>query len=840
MERTDGIVVGNQTKFEMEEEETKQYRITNKNRKGFVAVVVTVSIAFCLIGTIYSSDSIMSIIGSSSISKLSSSLSSSTTTNSSSSSSSRRRASTTVEMKEQNNIGFEKYEGDIREEEYEKEYNNNDDEEEDESDSCTFLCKSERLLFGDELVMSVSNEKEKLIQRVKIDYGEENFKKMFLDPSKSNNDLNVRSLFPGVDQSYERMKTKLILKIFKMQMRIIEQQQQNKNEQNDDDSCDCNNKGPQRQRKKHRSRDLSFPLSSSSNAPFMEKKTEDMLRRTEILPRKNPSNKYFSKFIFAVGGHSAAAGHGNFHEESYGRVLERSVKSSFASIGIDFTTRQYAMGGTDSASEVALCVDSIFGIDIDALSWDFGMTDGRNRWKMLLYAYHAGMQNPFIHEDNNNIHDNHLLDHIVSPVSFFAFNINREIPTVESIGHTGMPTFYQDSGAYKKLVKDNIPDTLGLSETEIQSMPEFVKTFKCGGALENGDPHCGDEKFNDEVCHARKFKTSWHPGWKDHGLLGKLISLFFVELLTDAVKEVAAMTANISSSSIIDRNRLFQELQSKEKMEYERFKKNEVPKAAATEIFKTHHKRNPIDSDLKENDQFDFIETWFKSRSFCHTALLPADIRYRNILTDHIALSTIDNRISNGYQLDYDMGTSEDSIKQQLARNRLKDTSNGNVQLVYALKQRQKCSIPLNIDHKDQFEIHQEEGLVSMQIPNNAEKSFYFINDGQNNRNNEPLKGIIMLCLVRCDWGKCPRGNINNEDIAPLPTEENPVNHKELLQIEINGVPVSSYSYVGGCHALKSEKIGYKWSTNQLNQYDIQIRILKAKSYLRISSIAII
>lgn len=157
-----------------------------------------------------------------------------------------------------------------------------------------------------------------------------------------------------------------------------------------------------------------------------------MLQRTERLPRKNPPNKYFSKFIFAVGGHSAAAGHGDFHEESYGRVLERSVKSTFASIRVDFITRQYAMGSMDSACEVAICVDSIFGIDIDALSWDFGMTDGREQWKMLLYAYHAGMQDPFIHDNNN--HDNHLLDHIVSPVSFFAFNVGRNFPTVKSIG----------------------------------------------------------------------------------------------------------------------------------------------------------------------------------------------------------------------------------------------------------------------------------------------------------------------------------------------------------------------------------------------------------------------
>ena len=166
-----------------------------------------------------------------------------------------------MEMKEKITSTF--YEGENKQEE------EDDEEEEDESNSCTLLCKSERFLFSDDLVMSVSNEKEKLMQRLKIDYGKQNFQKMFIDPTKGNNHLNVRSLFPGVDQSYKRMKTKLILKILKMQMRIIEQkrqqqqQQQNNNEKND--SCDCNNKGQQQQRKKHRSRDL------SSNEPFMDK-----------------------------------------------------------------------------------------------------------------------------------------------------------------------------------------------------------------------------------------------------------------------------------------------------------------------------------------------------------------------------------------------------------------------------------------------------------------------------------------------------------------------------------------------------------------------------------------
>lgn len=34
-----------------------------------------------------------------------------------------------------------------------------------------------------------------------------------------------------------------------------------------------------------------------------------------------------------------------------------------------------------------MCHNSIFGKDVDSLSWDYGMTDGHEHCKMTLYAY---------------------------------------------------------------------------------------------------------------------------------------------------------------------------------------------------------------------------------------------------------------------------------------------------------------------------------------------------------------------------------------------------------------------------------------------------------------------
>ena len=54
-------------------------------------------------------------------------------------------------------------------------------------------------------------------------------------------------------------------------------------------------------------------------------------------------------FVWATGGHPSTAGHGNFYDESYTAVLERTVRPVFRAIGIHFEGRNYAMGGTESA-----------------------------------------------------------------------------------------------------------------------------------------------------------------------------------------------------------------------------------------------------------------------------------------------------------------------------------------------------------------------------------------------------------------------------------------------------------------------------------------------------------
>jgi hypothetical protein len=203
------------------------------------------------------------------------------------------------------------------------------------------------------------------------------------------------------------------------------------------------------------------------------------------------------QFVWATGGHSVTAGHGNFYSESYTAVLQRAVKDAFLAVGIDFNGRNYAMGASSSAPETAFCLNEIYGNDIDVLVWDFSLTDGRRDVaKMALFLQRAGTHNR------------------ARPVNV-AYHVYKEPKRIEmlrTMEDRGLAILYSRQEVLDN-VEASIPDTLGMSEEEIQAMPRFVRNYKCGNLIEAGDPYCKADKFNDTMCAVRKYKTSWHPGW---------------------------------------------------------------------------------------------------------------------------------------------------------------------------------------------------------------------------------------------------------------------------------------------------------------------------------------
>ena len=98
--------------------------------------------------------------------------------------------------------------------------------------------------------------------------------------------------------------------------------------------------------------------------------------------------------------------------------------------------------------------------------------------------------------------------------AFFGINVVHWRDILQSIDTFGPAVFRMMA---EDIIQETVPDTVGKSISDIESMPPYVRAFRCGKDIEKGDPNCGAEKYttlpNDDPCNNRKGKASWHPGW---------------------------------------------------------------------------------------------------------------------------------------------------------------------------------------------------------------------------------------------------------------------------------------------------------------------------------------
>ena len=227
-----------------------------------------------------------------------------------------------------------------------------------------------------------------------------------------------------------------------------------------------------------------------------------ILQTSQLLQHDHTSNTARAvNMIWATGGHSSAAGHGNLFNQSYTAVMEQTVAPVFHSVGIDFEGRNHAMGGTSSGPELGICSEAVFGTDIDVLSWDFGMMDGPWRGGEALYEQRAGW-NP----------SRPVL--VAINVASRKARLEQQAGLWKRANARGQAFFYLKPDELEDM-KSNIPDVFGMSNEEIHDLPRLVRHFKCQGSIESGDPGCGSHKFShmQGKCGQRKGRTRWHSGW---------------------------------------------------------------------------------------------------------------------------------------------------------------------------------------------------------------------------------------------------------------------------------------------------------------------------------------
>ena len=254
-----------------------------------------------------------------------------------------------------------------------------------------------------------------------------------------------------------------------------------------------------------KSRQAFWPAGVESSTRFKRKLKikilHAILQTSQLQQHDHTNTAHAVNMIWATGGHSSAAGHGNLFNQSYTAVMEQTVAPIFHSVGIDFEGRNHAMGGTGSGPELGICSEAVFGTDIDVLSWDFGMLDGPWRGGEALYEQRAGW-----------IPSRPVL--VAINVASRKARLEQQAGLWKRANARGQASFYLKPNELED-IKSNIPDVFGMSNEEIHDLPRLVRHFKCQGSIESGDPGCGSNKFShmQGKCGQRKGRTRWHPGW---------------------------------------------------------------------------------------------------------------------------------------------------------------------------------------------------------------------------------------------------------------------------------------------------------------------------------------
>lgn len=280
------------------------------------------------------------------------------------------------------------------------------------------------------------------------------------------------------------------------------------------------------------------------------------------------------QWIHTLAGSSTTAGHGNFASESYGAVLDAALAPVFESVGIRLETRVYGMSGKPSCPEMALCQEAILGTDVDLVTWDYGMTDGR-----VTKNFEYWMQRASLIQSRPVLVAHHL-DKI---------RYRRQVGQLRR-QQPHLPLLVMDDAVVTRMEK-SVPDSY--IDT---NLPPLLKNLKCGTDFLEATAACKNGKFRRDVCEERRWMTSWHPGYKRLALWGNLYALFLVDALQEAVQELQTEVARVTLGNVQKRRR---ELQTEKEQQVQR-------------VLSSSYQPKIFDSDRNTTDLFPGVDpSWF-------------------------------------------------------------------------------------------------------------------------------------------------------------------------------------------------------------------------------------
>lgn len=212
-------------------------------------------------------------------------------------------------------------------------------------------------------------------------------------------------------------------------------------------------------------------------------------------------------FTVVMGGHSAAAGHGNHFTQSYTMQIQKVLEPVFARLGVKMTARNIAMGGLGTLQN-AMGAASIYGRDIDYLIWDSGMTE-KGKDEIDLYFRQS------------------------------ILGSETRVPYIDSADdRTGILRMLHDHADIDVAIHQS--STNGIAETtdelQVQSLPWAAQYLNCAPEMK-GPCRSHDNRYNGTCWIPRDDyepetnqnpapggRAGWHPGHREHQIIGRIIA----------------------------------------------------------------------------------------------------------------------------------------------------------------------------------------------------------------------------------------------------------------------------------------------------------------------------
>eukprot|EP00538_Stauroneis_constricta_P000197 CAMPEP_0119573178 /NCGR_PEP_ID=MMETSP1352-20130426/44992_1 /TAXON_ID=265584 /ORGANISM="Stauroneis constricta, Strain CCMP1120" /LENGTH=1004 /DNA_ID=CAMNT_0007622865 /DNA_START=17 /DNA_END=3032 /DNA_ORIENTATION=+ len=224
-------------------------------------------------------------------------------------------------------------------------------------------------------------------------------------------------------------------------------------------------------------------------------------------------------FVFAMGGHSAAAGHGNHYFQSYTLQVAWILEPIFARLGVKHQARNIANGGMGTGQN-AMASAYLFGPDVDMLMWDSGMTERGERDPDLMarQAIIGGIKVPLLYS--------------------FPLGVLKKL---NHFGECDVGT----SGSGMSGVAD------AKTKEDLDNIAWAARYMKCASDINNA--FCKPKEYNSTCWIPREDYTptkpqdkyvggraSWHPGFRAHQIRGRSIAFVILRALYEALGEWGA------------------------------------------------------------------------------------------------------------------------------------------------------------------------------------------------------------------------------------------------------------------------------------------------------------